>query len=796
MQRPLLIVAISYILGIIIGVYLQKSIPLVVLIVLIVAITTIRLKKYNKIITVIIVTIIIATGKTVYLNNKYEKFYENFDTKEITAVVTICDDIKETDYRYTTVVKIDQMKGDTENKHKGKKFLLYIRKSEKVKLEYGDQVKISGFYDEAEGRRNYKGSNYQEYLKNKKIYGILNCENECKVVKKKNLNFANMFINKLRNKLKENFIKILNKEEAGLAIGILLGDSSDIDDDIKESFKNCSLSHMLAVSGAHLSYLVLGLNFILNEKIIGKRKCYVINIISIIIFMIMTGMSLSVIRAGISSILSIIAVLIYRKSDSFETLAFALLCTIIDNPFTIFNLGLQLSYLGTVGIVILNKELNKFEQKHKYNSKIKTYILENTYVTLSATLLIFPITLYYFNMISLNFLIANLLLGPLLGFAIVLGLITLIISLIMLPIAKFVGIFLNLILSFIIKATYVISKIPISNITVGTPSVITIVTIYIVIACIIIFIKKRNKIILKKVVPSVIIISLVINIIINTNWKGDLKIYFVDVGQGDSTYICTPSGTKILIDGGGSREPEKYDVGKQILLPYLLDRKVKKIDYLMVSHFDSDHCQGLEQVLQNIKVKNIIIGKQPSICQEFEKIMEICREKKVNIINVKRGGKISIDKNLYFEILHPSDNMLDDGKGGLNANAIVAKMCYKTKNKQVFTMLFTGDIEKDAENELVKEYGEDLKVNILKVAHHGSKTSSTSEFLQLAMPEIAIIGVGKRNNFGHPNEGVIKKLQEIKARIYRTDLNGEITIIVDKKGQYKIRPIGTPFFAQ
>ena len=186
-------------------------------------------------------------------------------------------------------------------------------------------------------------------------------------------------------------------------------------------------------------------------------------------------------------------------------------------------------------------------------------------------------------------------------------------------------------------------------------------------------------------------------------------------------------------------------------------------------------------------MKNIIIGKQASICKEFEKIMEMCRKKKVKVINVKRGGKINIDKSLYFEILHPSDKMLDDGKGGLNANAIVAKMYYKTKNKKTFTMLFTGDIEKDAENELVKEYGEDLKVNILKVAHHGSKTSSISEFLQLAMPETAIIGVGKRNTFGHPNEGVMKRLQEIKAKIYRTDLNGEITITVDKKGKYKIQ---------
>lgn len=787
MKRPLLIIAISYILGIIIGVYLQKSIPLVViLIALIAVILIIKLKRYKKIIIVIIVTIILATAKTKYLNNTYEKFYENFNSKEITAVATICEDIKETDYRYTTVVKIDQMKGDTKNKYKGKKFLLYVKKSEKIKLEYGYQIKISGFYDAAEGRRNYKGSNYQEYLKNKKIYGILNCENELKVLKKKNLNFCNICINKLRNKLKENFINILDKEEAGLAIGILLGDSSDIDDDIKDSFKNCSLSHMLAVSGAHLSYLVLGLNFILNEKIIGKRKCYIINIISIIIFMIMTGMSLSVIRAGISSILSIIAVLIYRKSDSFETLAFALLCTIIDNPFTIFNLGLQLSYLGTLGIIILNKKMNEFEQKHQYNSKMKVYLIENTYVTLSATLLIFPIIMYYFNMISINFLIANLMLGPLLGLSIILGLITLIISIIMMPIAKFLGIFLNLILKFIIKVTYIISKIPMSNITVVTPNIITMISIYLIITCLIIFIKKQNKVILKKIVPVIILITLIVNITVNTNWRGELKIYFIDVGQGDSTYICTPNGTKILIDGGGSREPEKYDVGKQILLPYLLDRKVKKIDYMMVSHFDSDHCQGLEQVLQNIKVKNIIIGKQASICKEFEKIMEICRKKKVNIITVKRGGKINIDKQLYFDILHPSDKMLDDGKGGLNANAIVAKMYYTTKNKKVFTMLFTGDIEKDAENDLVKEYGKQLKVDILKVAHHGSKTSSTSEFLQLAMPEIAIIGVGKRNTFGHPNEGVMQRIKEINAQIYRTDLNGEITIIVNLKGNYKI----------
>lgn len=787
MKRPLLIIAISYVLGIIIGVYFKKSIPFIMLGVLIICLVTAKRNRKIKKTIIVIVVVMISAIRTIQINNEYEKFYEKFDNEKITAVATVCGDIEETEYRYTTTVKINKMEGDTKDIYKNKKFLLYVKKSRKTKLKYGQQIKIIGFYDKTEGRRNYKGSNYQEYLKNKKIYGMLNCEDELKIIKDNNINPISMLIYRVRDKLKNNVFDILDKDEAGLATGILLGDSSEIEDDIKEDFKNCSLSHMLAVSGAHLSYLILGLNLLLNDRIIGKRKKYVINIIAIIIFMLLTGMSLSVIRAGISTILSIVAVLIYRKSDSFETMAFALLCTIIDNPFTIFNMGLQLSYLGTAGIVLLNKYLVEFEKKHTELSKIKVYLIENTYVTLSATLLIFPIILYYFNMISLNLLLANLLLGPILGVSIMLGFIVLSVSLISMPVAQILGWIWQLPLKFITKATAVIAKLPMANITVVTPRNITIAAIYIIIALLIVFMKNKKQIIIKKIIPIVISVTLILNFTADINWKGDLKIYFVDVGQGDSTYICTPKGTKILIDGGGSREPEKYDVGKKILLPYILDRRVKKIDYIIVSHFDSDHCQGLEQVLQTIKVKNIIIGKQASICKEFEKIMDICSRKKINVIKVKRGGKVEIDKSLYFEILHPSDKMLDDGKGGLNANAIVAKMYYKPKNGKKFTMLFTGDIEKDAEKELVKEYGKKLKVDILKVAHHGSKTSSIEEFLKLAMPETALIGVGQRNTFGHPNEGVLQRLKEINAKIYRTDLNGEITVTVDKKGNYKIQ---------
>ena len=180
-----------------------------------------------------------------------------------------------------------------------------------------------------------------------------------------------------------------------------------------------------------------------------------------------------------------------------------------------------------------------------------------------------------------------------------------------------------------------------------------------------------------------------------------------------------------------------------------------------------------------------MVRRRASQAVEYDKIIKMCKEKKIKIIDAKRGEKIVIDKYAYFDILHPGDILLDDGKGGLNANAIVAKLNYKTE-KGLFTVLFTGDIEYDAEQELVKEYGNKLKADILKVAHHGSKTSSSQNFIELVKPKIALIGVGKDNTFGHPNESVLERLRDLKCKIYRTDENGEISIKVKHEGRLKL----------
>ena len=258
--------------------------------------------------------------------------------------------------------------------------------------------------------------------------------------------------------------------------------------------------------------------------------------------------------------------------------------------------------------------------------------------------------------------------------------------------------------------------------------------------------------------------------------QNGLEIYFVDVGQGDCTLIVTDNNTKILIDGGGSNN-KNYDIGKNTTLPYLLDRRINCLDYVIISHFDSDHVQGLFAVLNNIKVKNIVIAWQKESSDNYEKMLEIARSNNIKIEVVEAGDRILFDKNTYLDILWPnSQNMISENF--LNNNSIVAKLVYKT-----FSVLFTGDIEGVAEKAIIDTNANALNATVLKVAHHGSKTSSIIDFLKSVKPKIALIGVGENNIFGHPSQITLNNLNLIGTQVYRTDKNGEIVITVNRWNQ-------------
>ncbi len=188
--------------------------------------------------------------------------------------------------------------------------------------------------------------------------------------------------------------------------------------------------------------------------------------------------------------------------------------------------------------------------------------------------------------------------------------------------------------------------------------------------------------------------------------------------------------------------------------------------------------------MKELKVRQVIISKQGEFSENYQKFKDIVKQKKISVKIVEKNDKIIIENDLYFDILWP-DNEKFISENILNNNSIVCKLHYKN-----YTMLFTGDIEEVAEKQILKEYKNNLKVlnsNVLKVAHHGSKTSSIQDFIKVVKPKIALIGVGEDNKFGHPNDDVIKRLKNFGAKIYRTDIMGEISIIVNQKGKIRIK---------
>lgn len=757
LKRPILIILLGYITGIIIGLYCKSSIaPFVLSILFLIGITfgvlrIKKIKKYNKVfyikkaIIVFIISMLVSSVITIQGNYSYENKYKDITEAEFIAIVESSPKIKKYYTQYK--VKIESINVDKDYKNT----YVYLNLKNNPSIEHGSIISFKGEFIAPEVARNYKGFSYKEYLKSIGIYGTIKADN-VKVIGNKDLgivrNLANSMATRIKEKIKEH---IEDEDSRNLLLGILIGYDDELSRDIKEDFQESNLSHILAVSGMHVSFVIMFVTFVLSKLNSPKKISKLICIIFLVFFIFLTGETPSVKRACIMAILQLIAQLLYRKSDTITNLSASLLIILTSNPFSIMDVGLILSFTATCGIIFFYEPIFTFinGRINSNSNNLITKLNEIVSISISAQILIFPLSIILFNTISLTFLFSNLLISAFIGLIIILGFISIMISQEL--IFKILEIFLNVLL----KVANIFSSIPMSHINVITPSLSTIFSYYLII-----FVFTYLHLIRKKAVKrqiekklltivdkfksliwihkKMLITMLIIIIILIQLIKlvpHDLKIHFIDVGQGDACLIVSPRNKTILIDGGGSKNSEEFDVGKSTLVPYLLDRKVSKIDYMMISHFDSDHCQGLLYVLDRIKVKNIIIVKQFELYENYKEFVRLAKNKKIAIYVVQAGQKINIEKDIYFNILWPnSEEVISENS--INNNSLVCKLIYKN-----FSMLFTGDIEEIAEKNILQEYKDTniLKATILKVAHHGSKSSSKEEFIKAVQPQIALI---------------------------------------------------------
>lgn len=775
MKRKLLIISINFIIGLIWGLYFNKNIALILCVFLFIYFV---LNK-NRFGILCCITIVISC---IYAN-KVTRDYNSFCGGGENCIIkgTVINVLKSDEYSQQYVLKVESI--NNSKKYKNKRILVTEKRAKEHSDDtlFGSYVSIDGKIEEADSSRNPKGFNYNEYLRSQKIYGIVYLKSSnVKVLRENNVGAYVSIINTLKKRIIKNIHSFLPRESADICSAIVMGDKINLDENVKNKFSEASLSHVLAVSGMHVGYLASSIYFMCRE--IGKRKQKYITIIVLIFFCNLIGNQNSAIRAVCMMSIQLFGGIIHKKADSLTSLSVCSMGILVYNPYAIKDVGFCLSFGATLGIVLCSNVLENKLKNVLNQNKIAKYIKSNLIVSISANILLLPIIAFYFNKISFTFIISSIIASLLLAVIMPLAIVCTIISFFSIYFSKFTGSVLNVFVVFLYYLSQFCARVKFCNFYVGRPS-LWFCSNYYVLVCLSLC-TNNIKCKFKKIIKLYLVINLLVIIVSATISMADnkLRIYFVDVGQGDCTVIKTPKGKSIMIDGGGN-DTDDY-IGKNIVVPYLLNRGIKQIDLIVISHFDSDHVGGILTVIEAIKVREIIISKQFAMSQNYERFKDIVSRKKVKVHVVNKGDDIQIEKNINISILWPNNKKVI-AENTLNNNSIVCKLNYRS-----FSMIFTGDIEEIAENEILNEYknnSEVLNSTVLKVGHHGSKTSSIQGFINAVNPQISMIGVGKNNNFGHPSDIVIERLKACKSKIYRTDQMGEISLVVDTNGKVDVK---------
>lgn len=598
-NRKILTICIGYIIGIIMGLYCKISIVLIYLIFYLIYLILKKEEKakfklfsfkryfryikiiFNpKVIKLIIIFSIISNTNVLYQNHKYDNLYKNLESKncEFTGIITLVEDEK-------CKVKISN------SGYKNTSLYIYLQDTNK--LEYGDEIKFNGKLSLPEGKRNYKGFDKKQYYKTLKIYGTVKVE-KFKIIQKDRGNIIIKHTQGLAHKIDEKIEKTsLSEEEKAILKGILLGNKANISEEIVNNFTVSNLSYILAVSGMHISYIILMSSFILN-KVIGKHNSKIITSGILFVYMCIVNFTPSVIRATITGVLSIMSNFFYRKNDIWQSMGIALLILLIYNPFLILNIGLQLSFAGTLGIVIFQKTFTKLienwldrenrkairRNRRKtifiiklINLKYIKMIINAIIVTISATIAVAPIVVLNFNNVNITNLIISVMVSFIVGPIVILGLMLILVRI------NIIEILLKFFIDLLIICAKIGSKLPLNQIFIVTPSIWQVIIYYIFIYLLNVIItinlvkrqnsfQKRIKNIInvikyqlksnkRKVISIFLAICIIYTFILIIPKK--LKVHFVDVGQGDCSLIITPRNKSILIDGGGSDFGD-YDV--------------------------------------------------------------------------------------------------------------------------------------------------------------------------------------------------------------------------------------------
>ena len=608
-------------------------------------------------------------------------------------------------------------------------------------LKLGDLISVAGELEEPERNRVFNGFDYKKYLYNKHIFYLMNANNIS--IMEKNSGLLFYFKNLVMDR-----INSISKSK-GYIMTFILGDKSFIDNEVKESYQDNGISHLFAVSGMHISLFAGIMLFFLKRVSYNNYFNYGMVCLFLLFYLFLAGFPASLLRASVMFILFSINKVFNLKISNLNILFMVIITILFIDPFYLFDIGFQFSYLISGTLIMMRWKIGVIESKLK----------RSFYVSVVCFLVSFPICIYNFYGTNFMSVLFNLFYIPF-------------VSIIVFPLSliTFVFPFLDSVLYYSIFVMERISLF-ISSINFGYiifPKVnFGVYFIY----YIVIFLSfwKIEFVLL-------FLVMLLIHkgyIYFNSN----LYVYYLDVGQGDSALIRLPNNSgNILIDTGGkfSYEMEKwrekrskYSIVKSSTIPFLKSFGIKKLDYFILSHGDYDHMGEAINLVENFKVEKVIFNC--GLYNDLEnELIEVLDKKKIKYYSCIK--ELNIDNNkFHFLQTKEYDNENE------NSNVIYTEL-------NGYKFMFMGDAGVEKEKDILENYNV-LKIDVLKIGHHGSKTSSDKNFIDEMNPKYSVISVGKNNRYGHPNKEVLNNLDN--SKIYRTDQDGSIMFKI-KNNKLKI----------
>ncbi|MDP4172991.1 MAG: DNA internalization-related competence protein ComEC/Rec2 [Bacteroidota bacterium] len=785
--HPLIKVTLLFLSGIILQKYLSLNTKLLFYLALFFFIIAIVLLIFSKgrskslLIPLAIVTVLIGSISFQIAYLKLQPFpFKIPKLKNVTVIGHVESIELKREKNFKFILKTEYLVIDKKNINCDLRLLCTIgEENNKIKLDSiynsmhcGNYVNMEGTISRARQARNPWEFDYDHYLFTKGISGVFSCFElqRLRILDHKADVFQDYKFT-LRKEIDKKIVELHSPECAALLRGLILADRSEISDETQTDFINTGVVHILAVSGSNVLLIILIFSFLFGRFSPYLKTCLVI--FGLFFFLAITGISSSVFRAVLMATAILIANISNRSNNIYNAISLSALIILILDPFQLFDPGFQLSYSAVLSIIYINPKLIEFlNNSLSEGKKALKLILQFTAVTISAQIGTLPFTLFYFGKLSLVSLLANVLIIPLISVITGSAIFTVVISYFGTFGARIYAEVNNELTQLTYAAAHYLSNIKYSFIFIRDFSLFDAIVFYFFLAFFFAFERflhsSRNKIIL--IMLSIICFLMIIRIDDKELLQdGKLSVMAIDVGQGDATLIKFPDNSTALIDAGETNY--YFDNGEKIILPILNRLGITSIDYGFISHVDSDHYSGFITLVQQGFIKRIFkpeIDSSDRKDKNLEKFLKLFRVP----ITYYRETLLSLGNTRLYLLNDEKWNRYY--KLSKNDKSGILKLKYGSSN-----LLFVGDAGHKMECLLINKYGKFLSSDLLKLGHHGSKNSSSFEFLKNVNPKYGLISAGLMNKFNHPSREVLKEMDQLNIKPLRTDQMGAIILSSD-----------------